>query len=241
MRLLLSIIYQPYKWLIYGPLLVVATFVFGILSMPLSMINQKLAWITCAKPWAYLLSYAIPMFVTINGRENYKKSESYIVVSNHQSHLDIPALIAHTSLGLRWVMKSELRKIPVFGLACEILGMIYIDRSNHEKAMASLQAAKARVVNGISVMFFAEGTRSRTGELGLFKKGAFRMAIDMGVPILPITIHGTRNCLPAETINLRPGRSTITIHPPIPMDDYKSEDLEKLMIEVWRIIESGLV
>ena len=240
MRRLLLLLYQPYKWLIYGPLLCIDTLVLGLSSIPLSLINSKIAYFLCAKPWAHIINYAIPLFITVKGKENCNRGESYVVVSNHQSHLDIPALMAKTPLGLRWVMKSELRKIPVFGIACEKIGMVYIDRSKPERAVASLREAKKRVVNGISVMFFAEGTRSRTGELGPFKKGAFRMAIDLGVPILPISIQGTRNSLPAKTIDLRPGKATIVIHPPISMENYTVEDLEKLMIEVKEIIQSGM-
>jgi 1-acyl-sn-glycerol-3-phosphate acyltransferase len=237
---LLLLIYQPYKWLVYGPLLCLATFVFGSISIPLSLINSKLSYLLCAKPWSYVLTYAIPLFVTVKGGENCNPKESYVVVSNHQSHLDIPALMARTSLGLRWVMKSELRKIPVFGMACDKIGMVYIDRSQPEKAVASLREAKKRVANGISVMFFAEGTRSRTGELGTFKKGAFRMAIELGVPILPISIKGTRNSLPAKTLDLKPGKASITIHPPIPMNNYSVEDLEKLMTETKEVIQLGM-
>ena len=104
------------------------------------------------------------------------------------------------------MLKQELRKIPGLGIGCEKVGHIFIDRSNHEKALESINNAKRTIVNGTSVLFFPEGTRSKTGRLGEFKKGAFIFAIDIGVPILPITVVNTGKILPPHTMNLLPGR-----------------------------------
>jgi 1-acyl-sn-glycerol-3-phosphate acyltransferase len=87
------------------------------------------------------------------------------------------------------VLKQELRKIPGLGIGCEKVGHIFIDRSNPEKAIASIKAAKEKIVNGTSVLFSPEGTRSKTGKMGDFKKGAFIFAIEIGVPLLPVTLY----------------------------------------------------
>ncbi|HOG11499.1 MAG TPA: lysophospholipid acyltransferase family protein, partial [Smithellaceae bacterium] len=126
------------------------------------------------------------------------------------------------------------------GIGCEKVGHIFIDRSNHEKALASLRAAKEKIVNGTSVIFFPEGTRSRDGSLGVFKKGAFKMAVDLRLPILPITIVGTRDILPTDSVDLFPGRARMIIHKPIDTGGYKDDNLDELVDRARGIIGSGL-
>ncbi|HSO21242.1 MAG TPA: lysophospholipid acyltransferase family protein, partial [Desulfosarcina sp.] len=161
------------------------------------------------------------------------------IVSNHQSHFDIFVLYGWLDIDFKWVMKQELRKVPVIGIACERLGHIYVDRSNREAALASINAAKQRIVDGTSVLFFPEGTRSRDNRMRPFKKGAFRMALDLQLPILPITIQGTRDILPSDTLDLFPGRVTMTIHPPIAVEDYDHTQLDSLIARTRQVIEAS--
>jgi 1-acyl-sn-glycerol-3-phosphate acyltransferase len=112
-------------------------------------------------------------------------------------------------------MKKELRGIPGLGASCERMGHIFVDRSSALAATRTLEAARDRATEGASVLFFPEGTRSPDGALGAFKRGAFRMALDLGLPILPMTIIGTRTILPPGSRDLRPGRARLIIHPPI--------------------------
>jgi 1-acyl-sn-glycerol-3-phosphate acyltransferase len=158
-------------------------------------------------------------------------------VANHQSQYDIVALYGWLGIDFRWVMKQELRKIPALGYASEKIGHIFIDRSNTKKAMESLENAKAKIKDGTSVIFFPEGTRSKTGELGKFKKGAFKMACDLGLPILPVTINGTREIIQTKSLLLYPGKALITIHAPIPTTD-KTDSA--LMEEARLVMEKGL-
>jgi 1-acyl-sn-glycerol-3-phosphate acyltransferase len=125
-------------------------------------------------------------------------------------------------------------------MACDRLGHIFIDRSDHQAAMASLEEAKKKIVNGTSVMFFPEGTRSRDGKLKRFKKGAFRMAVDLGLPILPLTVTGTRDVLPADTSDLMPGSARLIIHPPVSVEGTTAEDCPGLSNRVREIIASAL-
>ena len=188
--------------------------------------------------WARLNSWATPMLVQIRGRGNIDKAQSYVIVSNHQSQYDIFVLYGWLGIDFKWVMKIELRKVPVLGIACEKIGHIFIDRSNTEAALRSLNDAKSKIVNGTSVIFFPEGTRSKDGNLGRFKKGAFKMALDLGIPILPITISGTRSILPTKTIDIFPGRANMTIHPPVDITGYDNGSVKTLMAEVRSVIES---
>jgi 1-acyl-sn-glycerol-3-phosphate acyltransferase len=180
------------------------------------------------------------MFVKVIGVENMDKRQSYVVVSNHQSQFDIFVLYGWLGVDFKWVIKQELRKVPAIGIACEKIGHIFIDRSNRERALASLHQAKKNIVNGTSVIFFPEGTRSQDGSLGLFKKGAFKMAIDLELPILPITIVGTKEILPSNSMDLFPGKARMIIHRPIDTAGFNDGNLQNLIEATYSVIKSGL-
>jgi len=222
------------------PWLIVSTLFFGSLAvLLLFFINPKTTSFLCGVIWARLNAYLTPMLVKVAGKNNIDKKQSYIIVSNHQSHYDIFVLYGWLGVDFKWVMKQELRKIPALGAACERIGHIFIDRSNHETAMASINAAKKKIVNGTSLLLFPEGTRSMDGKIGNFKKGAFRLAVDLGLPILPITIIGTKDILPAKNLNLFPGTARMIIHKPVALDQ-ADDNLERLMETTREIIKSGL-
>ena len=134
----------------------------------------------------------------------------------------------------------ELRKVPVIGYICEKMEHIFIDRSNQKAAIASINQAKKKIVTGTSVIFFPEGTRSSDGNIGPFKKGAFRLAVDLGLPILPVTIIGTNDVLPKGTLDLFPGTVSMTVHPPIQASGYDRDNLEPLIKKVRTVIASEL-
>ena len=238
---LLFIAYQPYKWLIFAPWVVVSTLFFGILTVLLvSLTGPKTASRIGGRTWARLNGFLTPMLVTVEGRENIDPQQSYVIVCNHQSQYDIFVLYGWLGIDFRWVMKQDLRKIPALGVACERIGHIFIDRSNHDKALASINAAKKQIFNGTSVIFFPEGTRSIDGNLRTFKKGAFKIAVDMSLPLLPVTITGTREILPTGSINLFPGRAHMIIHAPIDTTGYDDDRLQDLMNHTRDVIASAL-
>jgi 1-acyl-sn-glycerol-3-phosphate acyltransferase len=232
-------LYKIYTWLIYAPIVGISTCFFGASAVLLTFIlKPKMVANLCAKPWARVNSWATPMLVKVVGRHNVDPRQSYVITSNHQSQFDIFVLYGWLNIDFKWVMKQELRKVPFIGIACERLGHIYVDRSNREAALASINAAKQRIVDGTSVLFFPEGTRSRDTTMRPFKKGAFRMALDLQLPILPVTIQGTRDILPSDTTDLYPGRATMIIHPPIPIEAYDHDNLDELMARTRAVIEA---
>jgi 1-acyl-sn-glycerol-3-phosphate acyltransferase len=221
-------------------LVLLLTALFGSLATLMAIaIGPRLASF-CGVVWARLLTWATPVLVTCIGREHLAPGRSYVVVSNHQSQYDILLLYGWLGVDFKWVMKQDLRRVPFLGYACEKIGHIYINRSDHTEALASLEAAKRKITGGTSVVFFPEGTRSRTGELQRFKKGAFRMALDLGLPILPISLAGTRAILPTRTLDLFPGRVSLIMHPPIETDGATAADLPRLMEQTAAAIRSGL-
>lgn len=194
----------------------------------------------CGGGWARLLAYATPVRVRVTGRQNLDRRRSFVIVSNHQSYFDVLVIYGWLGVDFKWVMKKELRAVPFLGSACEKGGHIFIDRSNGEAARASLEKAKQKIVGGTSVVFFPEGTRSRDGSLGEFKKGAFMMAMDLGLPIVPVSIAGSARIMPAKTLDVFPGRIDMVIHPPIDVSRYGREEVKALIEETRRVIRSGL-
>jgi 1-acyl-sn-glycerol-3-phosphate acyltransferase len=189
--------------------------------------------------WAKFNSYITPMFVKVYGRENIDRSRSYVVVANHQSQYDIFVIYGWYPTDFRWVMKIQLRSVPFLGYSCYKIGHVYIDRSNPEAAIASINQAKERIKAGTSIMFFPEGHRGEGKKMLPFKKGAFIFALDMGYPILPVTIVGTDKVLPTNTTALFPGKVKMIIHKPIEISGYSEKNMDELIQKSRDVVESG--
>lgn len=231
--------YQMYKWLIIVPVLLLSTLILGTLIILLCFVGlANFASRVFATLWARLNAAVTLMRVTTEGKDKLTPGQSYVLVANHLSLVDIYVLYGFTGLDIKWVMKKELRSVPVLGLACELMGHIYVDRSNTDKALDSIQRAKKRIKDGMCVVFFPEGTRSRTQELRQFKKGAFRMAHDLGVSIVPVSIHNTNRILPSDTLDWRPGRVKLRFHDPIAIDE--STNINHLATKTRDIIVAAL-
>jgi 1-acyl-sn-glycerol-3-phosphate acyltransferase len=172
------------------------------------------------------------------GRSKIDFNQSYIYMSNHPSMLDIPALFEAIPQSLRMVTKDELFQIPIFGQALTRSGFIRINRRNREKAIAQLEIAKERLKDGISVWISPEGTRSRTAEMGPFKKGGFHIATNLGVPIVPIWIEGTAEILKPGSFFIHPNRkTTLFFGTPIQTAGLERQNLAELMTQVRQKIE----
>ncbi len=232
-------LYLPWVWLVFIPFLAVTTIFWGIVAMAICKISKRLAF-HCGTIWAFCLCCVNLTIVSVRGRKHARKDRSYIIVCNHQSHFDVLAFYGYWGRQFRWVIKQELRKVPGLGWGCEAVGHIFIDRSDREKAIASLEAARPLLAGGISALFFPEGSRSRDGRMREFKKGGFMMALQMGLPILPITISGSRHVLPGKTLRLLPGLIRIQVHEPVDVSEYGVERRDELIRDVRAIIGSGL-
>ncbi len=237
---LFKALYQPYKWLFIVPLLVVSTLVFGLLAFTASLVFSPSVGRIFAVLWARTNGFFTPMTVTVEGSENMEPGQSYVITANHQSLYDIYALYGWLNRDFKWVMKKELERVPVLGFACKALGHIFIDRSDSKHAIMTINHAKSKITDGVSVVFFPEGSRSEDGSIGPFKKGAFKMAVDLGIPILPVTLNGTRNILPKGSIDLLPGDVSMIIHKPIPVTHYHEKNLKRLMDKTRFSIMAGL-
>lgn len=239
MNTLFKIAYQPYKWIIVIPVMILNTLVMALSCIVVGVVFSPDKADTFAVTWARIFCAIVPIQVRIQGRQNYDPALSYVVVPNHKSMVDIPVLHGFTGLTIKWVMKMELKKIPVFGTACNLLGCIYVNRSNGQAALESIEAAKNKLSDRASVVFFAEGTRSR-GDLLPFKKGAFVFAMTSGLPVLPITIKNSEHILPSDTLDIMPGTVDLIIHPPVHIPTCTKAELNEKIDQIHRTIAGAL-
>ena len=235
-------LYPLWLWLVCIPLAVLVTLISALLAVPLALlVSPRVANIHVAATWGRILTRLVPVKVEVEGLEQVDPKHSYVVVANHQSQMDIPVVYGYCGLDLRWVAKAEVGRIPFVAAGCRAIGHIFIDRSKPEQARAAINRAVERLKPGTGLMFFPEGTRSRSGDLLPFKKGAFRVAIDQQMPVLPLTVIGSRDILPADSLRLRPGRVRLRVHEPISTEGMTTADLGALRRQVHGIIEDGLV
>ncbi|MCI0480101.1 MAG: 1-acyl-sn-glycerol-3-phosphate acyltransferase [Candidatus Dadabacteria bacterium] len=243
-------IFYHYIYPLYIPIwiliLTLSTIVIGpivilILLIPHLDKGARFTYRYLALLWAWINLATSGVRVKVVGREKVDRKKSYIVMANHQSNFDVLALATRLPLQLRWVAKRELMKVPIFGFAIKKMGMIIIDRKDPEKAYESMRAADEKIKSGLSVIILPEGTRSRNGKLLEFKKGGFVMALQTKTPILPITINGSRFCLPKGGLfSLRPGKIQMIIHDIVDVAGLTIEDRDRLSAEVRKVIEAGL-
>jgi 1-acyl-sn-glycerol-3-phosphate acyltransferase len=210
-----------------------ATLVMGLLAIALSLSAATASAVyRVARAWGRSILVVSGVQVFVREMEPLEPGRAFVFMSNHQSNFDIPVLLGHLPVPFRWLAKAELFKIPIFGRAMLGAGYIPIDRSDRPAAIASLRQAAEVVRGGVSVVIFPEGTRSPDGRLKPFKKGGFVMAIEAGVPIVPVVLKGTFDIMPKNQLLIRPRKVEVVIGEPIATADYSVDTKEALMDEV---------
>lgn len=190
--------------------------------------------------WSKLILAAAGVRPSYEGLDHASDDEPRIFISNHQSLVDIWALTLALPLRARYVAKESLFRIPLMGRAMAASGFIPIDRTNRVRAVRSLQMAAQNVRAGRSLVLFAEGTRSLDGRLAPFKKGAFHLALEAGVPVVPVAISGSSRVLPAGSFRVTPGPVRVCFAPPIDPGRFARDDVESLREAVRRAIVERL-
>ncbi|MBL4651725.1 MAG: 1-acyl-sn-glycerol-3-phosphate acyltransferase [Flavobacteriales bacterium] len=204
----------------------------GAIVASLLTFNSKIALWMAKNIWVHGALFIPGVRLSTNKNSSIDYSKPYVFVANHQSYIDIPVAIRAVDCSLFFIAKKELKWLPFLGWYIMATGMILIDRSNRRKAFESLKSAADMIKNGKSILAFPEGTRSKNGELNTFKKGPFMLAIQAGVPIVPIAISGTENIFPATKMKLIPGKVKLTICDAISTEGYTKETIEELMTKV---------
>ncbi len=236
----MKVLYILYQYLIGFPLIVLSTLfaaVFTIVCFP---------WKNGKAPravqvfWSRSVIRLLLLPIKVTGRENVDPKQSYVFVANHQSFLDVFAVYGWLPNNFKWLMKKEIRRVPFVGTACAVAGHIFVDRSNPRAALQSMEKVKKELVDGISTVIFPEGTRTKTGEIGRFKQGAFKIAMDMDLPVVPITLNGFYKAMPSGQPFANPF-SHLSLHIGKPIDISQFTDINDAMLHVREKVEHGIV
>ena len=179
--------------------------------------------------------------VKVKRHEHLDKKTSYVFVANHQGSFDIFLVYGFLGRNFKWMMKKSLRKLPFVGKACESAGFIFVDKSSPRKVYETIKSAEKVLQGGTSLVVFPEGARTFTGHMANFKKGAFLLADQLQLPVVPLTIDGSFDILPRTGKLLHWHPMTLTIHEPIyPLGKKGEENLQMLMAESYKAIEKDL-
>lgn len=219
-------------------LLFIFILILSILALISLIIDRTFtSYFLLLKIFGYGVLFISGVKLKVEGLENFDHSKVYVYVSNHSSLFDIPSLCAAFPNKTCIVFKKELAKIPLFGWQLVIGPYIIIDRQNPEKALKSIERAKKTMrKKNYSVLLFAEGTRSKTGEVQPFKRGAFHLASQVGYPVIPTSVSGTNKILPKGKLKINSGTITVRFAQPIPTDNIHNKKDELELMEKVRTI-----
>jgi 1-acyl-sn-glycerol-3-phosphate acyltransferase len=240
---MIRIVYIVYTWLIFVPVFVVLTILTALITFAGCLLGgEKIFAYYPGMIWSRLTCYLALCPVKVRGREYINRKQSYVFVANHQGAFDIFLIYGFLGVPVKWVMKAGLSKIPFVGVACRAAGFIFVDNSTRKTAAGSIIEAEKALKNGASVAIFPEGSRTHNGKTARFKKGAFQMAFDQRLPIIPITLNGPFHVLPIHSLNLKRHKMEMVIHPPVLTDgfDTSHNGLMELTGRVHGIVSSAL-
>lgn len=234
------IIYYIYFILIALPILLTVT-VLTCLTVIIGTTAGSGSWwgYYPAMIWARIFCMLSLVRVRVKGRENIDKNTSYVFVANHQGAYDIFSIYGYLGHNFKWMMKKSLRKMFLVGYTCEKCGHIFVDRHSSSGIRQTIETAEQRLRDGMSLVVFPEGARTATGRMGPFKKGAYQLALEFHLPLVPITIRGSFDVLPRTRLLPHPGTITLTIHHPIQAPASES-DREEVMERTRDAIQSAL-
>lgn len=240
---MLRILYVIYLWLFMVPLFLVLTLLTALTTIIGCLLGRERIFAYYpGMIWSRLTCYMALCPVEVKGREHIERKKSYVFVANHQGAFDIFLIYGFLGVPVRWVMKAGIMKIPFVGSACRAAGFIPVDNSTTKTAARSVEEAEKALRKGASVVVFPEGSRTYDGKMIRFKKGAYQMAFDQHLSIVPITLNGPYNVLPIGSLNIKRHRMEMIIHPPILTQGIipNNKELQKLADHTQEVIASAL-
>lgn len=237
-------LYRVYQLFIALPIIVVYTIITTIMIIVGCAIGNAHFWgYYPGKWWGWLIVKVLLLPVTVEGRGNVEKDKSYVFVANHQGAFDIFLVYGFLNRNIRWMMKYQILKIPFVGAACKASKQILVDKRGPKKIKATYDHARAMLTGGTSLMVFPEGARTFTGHMAPFKRGAFMLADELQLPVVPITINGSFNVMPRmkdwHFVTWHPLR--LTIHQPVYPLDKGPSNVNSAMTDSYSAVMSALV
>lgn len=236
---------MKYLYLLYqiivSPILLVLTILTALFTVVGCWLGDGHIWgYYPGKIWSRLMCHILLLPVKVERNKDVHKGTSYVFVANHQGAFDIFLIYGFLNRNFKWMMKKSLRKVPFIGKACESARHIFVDKSGPKKILATIEQGRNTLQDGMSLVVFPEGSRSHDGYMADFKKGAFMLADELQLPVVPLTISGSFEVLPRTGKYLCWHPLKLIIHSPIYPTCRGTENLNKLTDESYRIIESAL-
>ena len=234
---MLKSIYSAIIWF-YACLTIVIVALLTFLTFPITLFFDKKRMLASkiVYYWSKIILGSIPLWkYEISGLENIEKNKTYIIVANHQSLADI-LFMNLLNINFKYVAKIELFKIPIFGQTLRLVGYIPLKRGNKESIEKCILKAKEWLRKDVSILFFPEGTRSKTGEIGKFKSGAFRMAKEEKINILPVTICGTKDLIAKHSWKANKAFVKMVVQKPIQYSEIEYTEYDKIKDDVRSMI-----
>lgn len=236
-------LYRTYQLLIALPLITVYTLITSLMvTIGCTLGNGHFWGYYPGKWWAQFIIRILLLPVKVEGRENLVKGQSYVFVANHQGAFDIFLIYGFLSRNFKWMMKRQLRQMPFVGKACESAHHIFVDKRGASKIRETYDRARQTLQGGMSLVVFPEGARSFTGHMGVFKRGAFMLADDIELPVVPLTINGSFDIMPRtrdmKWVVWHPLR--LTIHKPILPVGKGADNIKYLEQESYKVVMGGL-
>lgn len=236
----MKILYRIYQCIFMAPVLVLSSIITALLTGIGSMLGGGKWWgYYPAHIWGKIVCWITMVKVSVTGKENIDPKKPYVFVANHQSAYDIFVIYGYLGHSFRWMMKKSLEKIPFIGWSCKRAGMVFVDNSSPAAIKETMAKARTQLQNDQSLIVFPEGSRTWNGKLSPFKKGAYLLAVQFGLPIVPITIDGAFDVMPRFKKVPNWGHVKLTIHKPIvpPEGGFRIKDV---MEETYNTIHSSL-
>lgn len=239
----MKFIYRIYQLFVALPVLLLATIFTALVTILGSTLGSAHFWgYYPAMVWSRLMCWVMLLPVKVYGRENLQKGTSYVFVANHQGPYDIYLIYGFLGRSFKWMMKKSLSRIPLVGKACVSAGHIMVDKSSPKAVQRTYEQGRRVLCGGTSLVVFPEGSRTFTGHMGVFRRGAFQLADELQLPVVPVTINGSFDVLSRQQgfwfLTWHP--LSLTIHKPIPPKESGAENIKHTLQQSYEQIMSAL-
>ncbi len=238
--IILKILYKIYSFLIALPLFIVATALCAFIVVTFALCGDPhFMGYHAPRIWSRVACWLFLIHIKTEGKQQLDKHQSYIFLANHQGYFDIFLIYGYLGHCFKWMMKEYLKKMPFIGIACKNSRQIFVGDSR-SSIQHAVEQARTTLQGGMSMMIFPEGTRTFDGHLGEFKRGAFMLASEIGLPIVPITINGSFDIFSRKAKSVSFGTLSMKVHEPIPADIYQKKPTKIFMKEVYDIVNQDI-